>query len=66
MPKYLVYVPFTFDSVFKIEADSPEESKKKYNTGEFNYDENYLYDTDVSDVSDTLGEITIEEVDDNE
>ena len=66
MPKYLVYVPFTFDSVFKIEADSPEEAKKKYNTGEFNYDENYLYDTDVSDVSDTLGELTIEEVDDNE
>jgi hypothetical protein len=63
MPKYLVYVPFTFDSVFKIEADSPEEAKKKYNTGEFNYDENYLYDTDVSD---TLGELTIEEVDDNE
>ena len=63
MPKYLVYVPFTFDSVFRIEADSPEEAKKKYNSGDFNYDEDYLYDTDISDTS---GELTVEEDDDNE
>jgi hypothetical protein len=63
MPKYLVYVPFTFDSVFRIEADSPEEAKKKYNTGEFNYIEDYLYDTDVSDA---FGDITVEESNEND
>lgn len=63
MPKYLVYVPYNFYSVFMLEAESPEEAKKKYNTGEFNYDEDYLYDTDTSD---SLEEITVEEVDENE
>jgi hypothetical protein len=63
MPKYLVYVPFTFDSVFRIEADSPEEAKKKYNIGDFNHIEDYLYDTDVSDV---FGEITVEESGEND
>jgi len=63
MPKYLVYVPLTFASVFRIEADSPEEAKKKYNTGEFNYDEDYLYDTDVSDA---FGDITVEESNEND
>lgn len=61
MPKYLVYVPFSYYSVYMIEADSPEAAKEKYNTGTINYDEDYLYDTDMSD---TGGELEVEEAND--
>ncbi len=61
MTKYLVYVPYTFDSVFMVEAASPEEAKKKISTGDFDYESDYLYDTDPSD---TGGELQVEEADD--
>ena len=61
MTKYLVYVPYTFDSVFMVEADSPEQAKEKISTGDFDYESYYLYDTDPSD---TGGELQVEEADD--
>lgn len=63
MPKYHVYVPHKYYSVYQVEASSPEEAISNYYKGNLNYDEDYLYDTDCHD---TLEDPEVEEITNDE
>lgn len=49
MPKYLIYVPQIFDDVYMIEAESARDAQTKWEDGEVNYEDHFLYSTDSSD-----------------
>lgn len=63
MPKYLIYVPQIFDDVYMIEADSARDAQTKWEDGEVNYEDHFLYSTDSSD---TNLDIQIEETHDED
>lgn len=48
MPKYLIYVPQIFDDVYMIEAESARDAQTKWEDGEVNYEDHFLYSTDSS------------------
>lgn len=49
MPKYLIYVPQIFDDVYMIEAESASDAQTKWEDGEVNYEDHFLYSTDSSE-----------------